>query len=339
MITIRARNVNDALLAGLDLAVDLEDKGHVRDSRNGPVVLAPEPVTTVYREPRERVLFWSDRDANPFFHLMEALWMLDGRRDVEFPARFVKRMRTFSDDGKTLHGAYGHRWRTFFGYDQIEDVVSTLTLDPNCRRQVIAMWDAHVDLGRKGKDIPCNLVAHVEVNGEGAVDLTVFCRSNDAIWGAYGANAVHFSILQEYIASRLGREVGRYWQVSSNWHVYLNDVYRRTRRILAAPGPERERALGRYDDASLVAPLAVDEPGSWRRSLRRLLDGDDVEDEPFFRWVAVPMLRAHEAYKANEKPAAFEAAYRELSDGTECDWTIAGREWIERRERRWREGE
>jgi hypothetical protein len=46
------------------------------------VLVSQTPVVTCYSAPTQRVLFSPMRDANPFFHLMEALWMLAGRDDV-----------------------------------------------------------------------------------------------------------------------------------------------------------------------------------------------------------------------------------------------------------------
>jgi hypothetical protein len=114
MHVIRARNVNDAFSQALGY---LEKYGIRRDSRNGPVLLSPEPVTTVYSHPLERVLFWSERDANPFFHLYEALYFLAGRNEVEPLARYAKQMREYSDDGEIFHGSYGYRWRHHFDLD------------------------------------------------------------------------------------------------------------------------------------------------------------------------------------------------------------------------------
>ena len=102
MQVIEVRNVHDALLRGLEL---LEVHGITRDSRNGPVRESECPVTTVYHRPQERVLFWEQRDANPFFHFMESLWMLGGRHDLDYVYQFNKGMKRYSDDGKTLWGA------------------------------------------------------------------------------------------------------------------------------------------------------------------------------------------------------------------------------------------
>ena len=72
-------NPNTALQDGLWL---LKTSGILNDSRNGRVVQAPGPVASVYRNPLERVVFSPLRDANPFFHLYEALWMLAGRKHI-----------------------------------------------------------------------------------------------------------------------------------------------------------------------------------------------------------------------------------------------------------------
>jgi hypothetical protein len=83
-------------------------------TRNGPAIVYPEMVTTVYKCPSERVLFHKGRDANPIFHLMESIWMLAGRNDAAFLQQFNKRMADFSDDNKVFNAAYGYRWRKHF---------------------------------------------------------------------------------------------------------------------------------------------------------------------------------------------------------------------------------
>src|SRR5262245_49446193 len=109
MITIYAKNVREALPQGLKL---LRDCGKEEPSRAGMVRVAPCPVMTVYAEPCDRVLFSPERDANPFFHLAEALWMLAGRKDAEFLNLFVKDFgKRFAEEDGTVHGAYGARWR------------------------------------------------------------------------------------------------------------------------------------------------------------------------------------------------------------------------------------
>ncbi len=65
---------------------------------------------------------------------------------------------------------------------------------PNDRRTVVGMWDPWEDLWEEndGKDYPCNTQIYFWER-KGQLNMTVCNRSNDMIWGAYGANAVHMS--------------------------------------------------------------------------------------------------------------------------------------------------
>src|SRR3954462_5286059 len=156
---VHAINVNHALQ---DALWHLNVSGLREESRNGPVLVAPGPVLTEYERPCERVLFHRARDANPFFHLFEALGMLAGRNDVAWVGQYAKNMFNYSDDGEALHGAYGFRWREFSGLDQLEHIVQPLREQPNSRRAVLSMWAPNGDLvtsegagGIHMKDVPC----------------------------------------------------------------------------------------------------------------------------------------------------------------------------------------
>lgn len=330
MFVINVRNVHDALPEGLR---QLQVHGVQRDSRNGPVLVMPGPTTTLYQKPRERVMFHPSRDANPFFHFVEGLWMLAGRNDVAFVAGYVKRMASFSDDGVTLHGAYGHRWRRHFGFDQLGHIVEALKENPEDRRNVLGMWDTKSDLGRRGKDLPCNTQAYFTRNGSGALDMTVCCRSNDAIWGAYGANAVHFSMLQEYMALAIGCEVGRYWQMSNNFHAYL-DTFTPLEHLVEESGDPYLVSDNPYDSESLTPyPMMSTPAADWQSDLGMFLQHGmtlGIRD-PFFRKVANPIFEAHKIYKAGGVHR-FQDADTALTQCAAGDWRLACKEWVMRRE-------
>lgn len=333
MYVITERNVQ----AVLPLAVDLLlREGVERPSRNGPVLTLTAPVTTLYLRPEERVMLWPQRDANPFFHLLESLWMLAGRNDVKLVADLVPGMKNFSDDGRTFNAAYGFRWREHFGEDQLLWAIEELRRDPTTRRVVIGIWDGAREpvASREGsKDLPCNLAVHLQIGHDDRLDMTVFNRSNDIVWGAYGANAVHFSMLQEFVARAIGREVGRYWQVSDNWHGYLN--------TLEGVRPLREEIYPRenpYDRPEMKPfPLISTPVDEW------LLDNDIFLDEgnvpglrdPFFRRVAGPMMMAYKAFKKFDGDEKYEAPLEILAQCHQCDWKVAGTEWIQRRQERY----
>lgn len=328
MWTISERNVQQVLPVAMEM---IHMYGVTSDSRNGPVLVLPEPLTTVYERPRERVLFHEERDANPFFHLLESLWMLAGRNDLEFVAGLVPSMANYSDDGRTLNGAYGHRWRHHFGIDQLLWAVEELSGDPTSRRVVVSMWDGAHDPGLGSKDLPCNISLHLRVNHKGELDMTVFNRSNDLWFGAYGANAVHFSVLQEFVASALGREVGRYWQVSDNWHLYT-ELYK-SERIADRPDPYAQGEVTPY-------PLVKGDHKTWLQELDIFLESGGVmplgTKEPFFRKVAAPFWGAYRAFKEEEGIMKYERPLEILQSCAATDWRRAGEEWIVRRYNKWR---
>lgn len=350
MKLIYARNVQQALPKGLRL---LRDFGLRRGSRNGPVIVAPWPVVTVYEQPLERVVFWPQRDANPFFHFFESLWMLAGRQDLQPLTRYVRGFGEFSDDGETLHGAYGYRWRQAFRRDQLDVIADRLRRDPDDRRCVLQMWHADLDLDRNGRDLPCNLMATVQRDVLGRLDLTVFCRSNDIIWGAYGANAVQFGFLLEYLAIAVGCQAGTYRQVSVNWHAY-EDLFSRM-----APDLIREAFSSLYAIPSAildpyaggkVAHIQMSDGGGPEASRRvdaiisELLMHDGTEfalprssgqGDPWAE-MAYTLLRAHHAFRTLRAPDRYRAALDVLAYGDQrADWIVAAQQWIERRQVAW----
>lgn len=326
MLVIRTRNVHDVLPKAMSF---LTSNGVRKNSRAGEVFVHDGPVTTVYERPRERVLFWAKRDANPFFHFMEGLWMLAGRNDVAWLSQFNSRMVQFSDNGRTFHGAYGYRWRNHFSpgelTDQLRYVAEKLKNDLNDRRAVLSIWDPSSDLCRVGKDVPCNLAAHFSVSDRG-LDMIVFNRSNDIIWGCYGANAVHFSMLHEVMAAWIGVPVGTYTQVSANWHGYLDTMSKHWDvTIEEYPDP--------YEKGDVEPFQMVNVPiETWFQDLEIFMaDGPIVGfRDRFFRRVVTPMFHAWEAYKT-KSPMRYDNALEIINQCEASDWRKACIEWIERR--------
>lgn len=391
-----------------------------RSSRNGDVLMIDEPVTITYTHPRERVLFNSARDANPFFHVYEALWMLAGRNDVAPVAYYAKQMKEYSDDGGTLNGAYGYRWRRgnpnpheHWTEDQLQIIINHLKADPNSRRAVLQMWNVEDDLlkigmpcdncqgtgtykGRYTPDDPtseyveetcedcdgegkigqsldtcCNLsvmfsVRYETVNhssdfkGYGLpgtptlgkltlgtptvfLDMTVTNRSNDLVWGMLGANYVHFTFLQEYMAARLGVEVGRYHHFSNNLHAYVGEgpTAQWKPEEWLSDHEQKHNEYKSIEDGSVLklVPL-IRQPEVFEKELpefvelhKGLVNGEEPPlrrggwQEPFIANVASPMCRAFHAYKLHEKEQAMTWASRVHAD----DWRIAATSWLQRR--------
>ena len=320
MYTIRAESAEAALDGARAL---FHQSSTLRSSRNGEMREVNEPVTTIYEHPRRRVVFCPDRDANPFFHFFESLWMLAGRNDVAFPAEFVARIKDYSDDGETLHGAYGARWRS-----QLPGVIARLKDIRADRRVLIAMWDLSLDFLSSSKDVPCNTHIYFKVR-DGRLNMTVCCRSNDAIWGAYGANVVHMSMLMEYLAGHIGVMLGTYRQVSDSLHIYP--------KVPVADRWWRNGFSVRDNYPGTFGIMEGVEPEEWDADLEtffRQWRGDDTDlihdkfTSPFFRFVVIPMADSHLWYRKKRFDLAFHCA-GQVAAG---DWKRAAQGWLTRRD-------
>lgn len=331
MQVLKAQNVCQALANTVRY---INKNGEIEDSRNGRVIVAPEPLCTVTIQSRERVLFSPHRDANPFFHLFEAIWMLSGEDNVTVMDSFIKDFsKSYAETNGALHGAYGARWRMLFGYDQLDYVVQKMIAEPHTRQCVITMWDAYGDrsddLRGTWKDRPCNTHIYLR-NNESVLDMTVCCRSNDMLWGCHGANAVHFSILQEYLAARMDLEIGPLYQISNNAHIYLDQF----NKLLSRANPDTI-----LDDRYIkgVRPLAMfDDPNEIDEDIHRFMEsfygrGVNLDSKPYYnKWFAdtlEPAMRAHYEFRKKD----FERALTEASSIAALDWRMACYEWLERR--------
>jgi len=328
MHVIHARNINSALVSGLRL---VHDHGVARPSRNGPVLEVPDPVTTVYLHPRERVLFSPVRNANPFYHLSDGLWLLGGRDDVASLAVYNARVREYSDDGIRFHGAYGARIA-----GQVPALLRLLRNYPDTRRAALAIWRSELDLGVDSKDIPCNNMIWFLLR-DGRLDMTVGCRSNDALWGAYGANVVQFSMLQEYLACQLGVGVGKYRQVSNNLHVYTEGLAGEQWRALMREGPLSWDAYSNDGVQKFPSAHPCDmgcEHPAWHSDLVRYLEtrGYAQYTTAFFTQVAGPMQDSWLLYKSTRDglPAAIDVLTSAVQTHGRIDWLVAGLAWFTR---------
>ncbi len=328
MKVIKVDNVNTALEIGIDL---IKSEGIRMKSRVGDTLEVPEPVATVYTKPWERVLINKLRDANPFFHLMEAMWIIAGRQDVKFLTEFNKRMAEYSDDGEVFNAPYGYRLRNLVDKDQLDEVINILKKDPNSRQAVCQIWDAN-DLGKSTKDKACNMSMIFRIRN-GDLDLTVYNRSNDMIWGAYGANVVQFSMLQEYVAAHLKLLMGKYTQVSNSFHVYTS----------GPGGAKWDQLKDEYFNSAdyycyKLVPMRNSEMSNFEHDLKQFFNVYDqwgLEEighitkweSGYFNNLIIPVLCV---YITHKKFGPKEALKHTLTIEAD-DWRIACEQWLQNR--------
>src|SRR3990172_7674659 len=211
--------VQEAFLYELNNVVTYGETIEVRGSKVKEILNR----TIVIREPWKRCLIVHGRNDNIFAKIAETLWMIAGRDDLDWLARYVPRVYDYSDDGCRWRGAYGPRIRKWTGghpyyTDQLMNVVDLLVADPNTRRAVISIWDPSIDVV-DGLDIPCNNWLHFYIRGD-KLHLNVAQRSSDILWGLSGIDVFQWSVLMDVVAAMVGVKVGWLRYFISNLHLY-----------------------------------------------------------------------------------------------------------------------
>ena len=346
MEIFRVRNAS----AALPLIVQkLLEHGEYIDSRNGKTITFPTPAMTIYECPSEKVLYSDVRDANPFFHLMEAVWMLHGENDAAFLNYYVRDFGLRFGDQGIIHGAYGHRWVHGFGFNQIKSVINRLKQNPLDRQAVIQMWDSNSenfnDLNGDVLDRPCNTQIYFRVR-DNSLEMTTTARSHDCVWGATGANAVHFPVLQEYIAGMLGIRVGKFYQFSNNYHMYERvfiDLLNRCIKQQGYGAMHMPISLiireGLSDVRDIRPEPLISDPETFDEELTKTLKKirfwheNGYDDNPlvlrndFLQKTVLPMAGAHFIFKQKNIEEAIKLTDQVKSE----DWRTAAKEWLLRR--------
>ena len=296
----------------------LAEEGVQSGSRNGRVLRLDEPVSMTYYNPESRCNFTTGRDANPVFHHMEALWMLAGRQDVEYLSMFNSNIKNYSDDGEVFNAPYGYRIRRAYGHDQLKEVVKILQADPESRQAVIQLWD-HKDLMKDTKDKACNMIMVFAITVDKSVRLTVYNRSNDAVYGGVtGANPVHFSYFLQYVAQELSLSIGEMCFVSNNLHIYLDlyDLWEKMDWSSSTQIQGEHLELGSLEEIEEFCELAMNQEVI-----------EHTFHSPTLNWLSKPMYNFWIARKQG-----LSTQEDHLEDIRPADWAHAVNQWKEKRD-------
>lgn len=166
------------------------------------------------RNLRANVLQSEVRNVNYRFYVAEWLWIWFGIDKVEPLARYIKRMRDFSDDGKTLAGAYGPRLAPQWDY-----IIEKLKGDRDTRQAVMSIW---TPAPGPSKDIPCTLTLQFLIR-ENKLNLIVNMRSSD-VWLGLPYDFFSFSQLANIVSAVLGIDTGEIIFNLASSHLYERDA-------------------------------------------------------------------------------------------------------------------
>jgi thymidylate synthase len=142
------------------------------------------------------------RKLNYRFMAAEALWISDGRDDLEALTRVNPHMVQFSDDGMVLAGAYGPRIRPQVGY-----VVTRLLEERDTRQAALTIWTPNP---KPSKDIPCTIAMVFSIR-ENRLYQQAFMRSSDA-WLGIPYDVFSFAFLGIEIACLYNARAEAYGQ-------------------------------------------------------------------------------------------------------------------------------
>lgn len=154
----------------------------------------------------------------------EFLWYMARSNSLDFIRHYLNRYDEFSDDGITVHGAYGPRLFNMKGIDQVSYVIEKLRQNHASRKAVVQLFDAtdvNVDPSKEYKDVPCTCTLQF-VERRGKLHMIASMRSNDAYRGL-PHDIFSFTMLQELIARSLEIELGDYQHLVGSLHLYTQD--------------------------------------------------------------------------------------------------------------------
>jgi thymidylate synthase len=134
----------------------------------------------------------------------EVAWFLLGTKDVSFIREYAPIWDKFvEEDGHTVAGAYGYRWREHFGRDQVRDAVVALRRNPTDRRIFVSAWDPCEDgLGRPSRNVPCPVGFTLSIVGD-RLNSALMIRSSDVFVGL-PYDVMGHALLMRAIASSIG---------------------------------------------------------------------------------------------------------------------------------------
>jgi thymidylate synthase len=169
----------------------------------------------------------------------EAYWMITGSNKLKDIEPWCARMREYSDDGKTLSGAYGPKF-----VKQVDHVVHVLKKDLRSRQAVMTFWERNP---MASKDIPCTISMQFLVR-ENYIHTVVNMRSSDT-WLGLPYDIFSFSMMTQFVRLRLGRGLlpGMLHLNFASSHIYLTDLVK-VHEFLEAPIViEQYKDMGLYD--------------------------------------------------------------------------------------------
>lgn len=142
--------------------------------------------------------------------------------DRAFIGEYISQILDDAPQREGVKYTYGQRLRSWFGRDQIEQIIQKLIADIDSARAVMSLWD--VQDHEANDSPPC--LNHIWVRVvDNELSLTATFRSND-MFSAWPANAMGLRALQQHIRDKIAKHsdydlrMGALITVSQSAHIY-----------------------------------------------------------------------------------------------------------------------
>lgn len=259
-------------------------KGSARET-NGALLKLSAPRSRLSRTESRGILFSC---------LGELAWILAGSNKLDFIQHYLQGYGEFSDDQKTIFGAYGPRLFGKRPNDQIDRVIALLKVKQDSRQAVVQLFD-RTDILESHRDVPCTCTLQFLIR-DGRLHMLTSMRSNDA-WLGLPHDVFTFTMIQELIARSLGIELGTYKHAVGSLHLYDKHQEEAIRYLDEGWQPRRSMNPMPLGDPWDEVKSLVSFENAIRTGSAGLQDPRDFM-EPY--WADLATLLA--IYKAGKKP-------------------------------------
>ena len=164
------------------------------------------------------------RDFNLKYARAEWQWYLTGLPNVimlgEIYGKVPEIWKRMSNEEGYVNSNYGYQWER---NNQLDNVIAMLKANPKTRQATVSIYDGkEIEDGTYQYDTPCTYAIQFTILNE-HLNMCVTMRSND-LWYGFCNDQYCFSMLQQLVATKIGRPVGTYYHFAHNLHLYDNII-------------------------------------------------------------------------------------------------------------------
>jgi len=158
--------------------------------------------------------------------IYELLWFLNGDTNIKYlNDHGVTIWNEWADEKGNLGPVYGSQWRSWPSadgkhIDQISQIVSSLTKNPDSRRHMVCAWN--VGEIEKMALPPCHALFQFYV-ADGKLSCQLYQRSADVFLGV-PFNIASYALITMMMAQSTGLKLGEFVHTFGDAHIYLNHL-------------------------------------------------------------------------------------------------------------------